>query len=88
MIPEKLGEGHPNVVDIISDGTVQAVINTVSDVGSTLRDGFHIRRAAAEGNIPCYTSLDTARVAVESLLMGSTGYSVERLEHYVNGIDE
>ena len=87
MIPDKLGEGHPNVVDIISDGTVQAVINTVSDVGSTLRDGFYIRRAAAESNIPCYTSLDTARVAVESLLMGSTGYSVERIDRYVGGAD-
>ena len=87
MIPDKLGEGHPNVVDIISDGTVQAVINTVSDVGPTLRDGFYIRRAAAESNIPCYTSLDTARVAVESLLMGSTGYSVERIDRYVGGAD-
>ncbi len=87
MIPEKLGEGHPNVVDIINDGTVQAVINTVSDVGTTLRDGFYIRRAAAESNIPCYTSLDTARVAVESLLMGSTGYSVERIERYVGQDD-
>ena len=87
MIPDKLGEGHPNVVDIISDGTVQAVINTVSDVGTTLRDGFYIRRAAAESNIPCYTSLDTARVAVESLLMGSTGYSVERMDRYVGGAD-
>ena len=87
MIPDKLGEGHPNVVDIISDGTVQAVINTVSDVGTTLRDGFYIRRAAAENNIPCYTSLDTARVAVESLLMGSTGYSVERMDRYVGCSD-
>ncbi len=87
MIPDKLGKGHPNVVDVISDGTVQAVINTVSDVGTTLRDGFYIRRAAAENNIPCYTSLDTARVAVESLLMGSTGYSVERIDRYVGGAD-
>ena len=83
MVPDKLGRGHPNVVDVISDGTVRAVINTVSDVGATLRDGFYIRRAAAEGNIPCYTSLDTARVAVESLLMGSKGYSVERIDKYV-----
>ena len=43
MTPEKLGAGHPNVVDVISDGTVQAVINTVSDVGTTMRDGFYIR---------------------------------------------
>ncbi len=85
MITKKLSEGHPNVVDVINDGTVQAVINTVSDVASTLRDGFFIRRAAAERHIPCYTSLDTARVAVESLLMGSTSYSVERIDRYLDG---
>jgi len=62
------------------------VINTVSDVASTLRDGFFIRRAAAERRIPCYTSLDTARVAVESLLMGSTSYSVERIDRYLDGL--
>ena len=84
MITKKLGEGHPNVVDVINDGTVQAVVNTVSDVATTLRDGFFIRRAAAESNIPCYTSLDTARVAVESLLMGSTGYNVERIDRYLD----
>ena len=63
---------------------MQAVVNTVSDVATTLRDGFFIRRAAAESNIPCYTSLDTARVAVESLLMGSTGYNVERIDRYLD----
>ncbi len=86
MIPKKLGEGRPNVVDVINDGTVQAVINTVSDAAATLRDGFFIRRAAAENHVPCYTSLDTARVAVESLLMGSTGYSVERMDTYLDGL--
>ena len=85
MIANKLNKGHPNVVDVIADGMVQAVVNTVSDVASTLRDGFEIRRAAADKRIPCYTSLDTARVAVESLLTGSTGYSVERIDTYLAG---
>ncbi|MBM3924959.1 MAG: carbamoyl-phosphate synthase large subunit [SAR202 cluster bacterium] len=83
MITKKLQEGHPNVVDVINDGTVQAVINTVSDVATTLRDGFYIRRAAAERRIPCYTSLDTARVAAESLLSEDAGYSVESMDKYL-----
>jgi carbamoyl-phosphate synthase large subunit len=85
MITKKLGEGHPHVVDVINDGTVQTVINTVSDVASTLRDGFLIRRTAAERRIPCYTSLDTARVSVESLLTGATSYSVEPMDRYLDG---
>ncbi|MQF69328.1 carbamoyl-phosphate synthase large subunit [SAR202 cluster bacterium AD-804-J14_MRT_500m] len=84
MITKKLGEGRPNVVDVINDGTVTTVINTVSDVASTLRDGFHIRRAAAEIRTPCYTSLDTARVAVENILIGTLTYSIERLDKYLN----
>jgi carbamoyl-phosphate synthase large subunit len=85
MITKKLHEGHPNVIDVIDDGSVEAVINTVSEVTSVLRDGFDIRRAAVEHRIPCFTSLDTARAAVESLLMSRGNYSVRRTDEYLNG---
>jgi len=75
MISKKLSEGHPNVLDIINDGTVNGVINTVTGDRIPLRDGFQIRRAAAEKRIPCFTSLDTARAAVEAILDGSQLYS-------------
>ncbi|MBI2867921.1 MAG: ATP-grasp domain-containing protein, partial [Chloroflexi bacterium] len=68
MITKKLGEGHPNVVDVIRNGTVDAAINTISGGGTgPIADGFAIRRAAAERRIPCFTSLDTARVAADAL---------------------
>jgi carbamoyl-phosphate synthase large subunit len=85
MTTKKLGEGHPNVVDVINDGSVGAVINTVSEVTSVLRDGFYIRRAAVERRIPCFTSLDTARAAVESLLTARGNYNVMRTDEYLNG---
>ena len=80
-IAKKLGEGHPNVMDVIEDGAVKAVINTVSESASTLRDGFEIRRAAVERRISCFTSLDTARAAVESLGRGSS-YNVLPVNEY------
>ncbi len=83
LITKKLSEGHPNVVDVINEGLVGGVINTVTGVAATLRDGFYIRRAAVEKRIPCFTSLDTARAAVESLLMDDTSYSVKRIEEYL-----
>jgi carbamoyl-phosphate synthase large subunit len=86
MTTKKLGEGYPNVIDVVGDGSVGAVINTLSGDTSTLRDGFFIRRAAVERQIPCFTSLDTARAAVESLLMAGTRYSVQCIEEYLNGI--
>ena len=82
MISKKLSEGHPNVIDIISDGTVSSVVNTITGGRIPLRDGFQIRRAAAEKRIPCFTSLDTALAAVEVLVNGSQIYSAQPLPDY------
>ncbi len=82
LITKKLSEGHPNVVDVIKDGTVDSVVNTITGGRTPLRDGFYIRRAAAERRIPCFTSLDTFRVAVEALVNGSQLYNVQPLWEY------
>ena len=82
IITKKLSEGHPNVIDIINHGTVNGVVNTVTGGRISLQDGFEIRRAAVEKRIPCFTSLDTARVAVEALVNGSQSYSAQPLPDY------
>jgi carbamoyl-phosphate synthase large subunit len=84
-VPKRLNEGHPNVLDIIADGTVDAVVNTVTGDREVLQDGFQIRRAAVDRRIPCFTSLDTARAAVESLVTGADSYSVKPLGSYRAG---
>ena len=81
-INKRLGEGHPNVIDIIKDGTVIGVVNTITGGRIPLRDGFEIRRAATEKRIPCFTSLDTARATVEALANGSQIYSAQPLPDY------
>ncbi|MCH7594482.1 MAG: carbamoyl-phosphate synthase large subunit [Chloroflexi bacterium] len=83
-IEKRLSEGHPNVVDIIEDGSVGAVVNTVTGDRSILQDGFHIRRAAVERRVPIFTSIDTARAAVESLSRGDQAYNVMRLDEYLD----
>ena len=93
---DKLRQGHPNVVDVIRDGAVHLVVNTVSpasgDDGTTvpLRDGFEIRRASVERRIPCLTSLDTARSLVEALerTRGRAGWTVAAISDYVAGLVE
>ena len=82
-VPKRLTEGHPNVLDVITEGTVDAVVNTVTGDREVMQDGFHIRRAAVEQRIPCFTSLDTARAAVEGLTNGSEAYSVKPLRAYL-----
>ena len=84
-VSKMLSEGSPTVVDLVNDGTVSAVINTLSGETAVMQDGFHIRRAAVERQTPCFTSLDTARAAVESLLMDEGGYSVKCTREYRNG---
>jgi carbamoyl-phosphate synthase large subunit len=67
MVTKRLGRGHPTVVDAIQSGEVDAVVNTLTGDRGPQRDGFEIRRAAAERRVPCFTSLDTLRVAAEAL---------------------
>jgi carbamoyl-phosphate synthase large subunit len=86
MITKKLSEGHPNVVDVIGDGTVQGVVNTITGGRIPLKDGFNIRRSAAERRIPCFTSLDTIRAVVEVLSEGTHIYSAQPLPSYRNQI--
>ena len=85
-VPKRLAESHPNVVDVIQDGTVDFVLNTAEGGRTTLRDGFHIRRAATEKRLPCFTSIDTARHAVAALVAQSGpdggGYTVAPLSEY------
>jgi carbamoyl-phosphate synthase large subunit len=78
----KRKEGNPNVVDLIAHGTVDAVVNTEAGERQSMEDSFTIRRAAVDRKIPCFTSLDTARAAVESLSNGAVTYSVRPLHAY------
>jgi carbamoyl-phosphate synthase large subunit len=85
QVPKRIEEGHPNVVDVIQDGLVDAVINTPEGrVTETLRDGFDIRRAAAEKRIPCLTTIDTAAAAISSLVRDDPHFTVQPLRDYLS----
>jgi len=83
MVTKKLSEGHPNVLDVIHDNSVSGVINTITGGRIPLRDGLAIRRAAAEKRIPCFTSLDTARVAIGAIADSSQIFNVQPLREYL-----
>ncbi len=82
MTSKKLDEGHPNIIDMINDGTIVGVVNTTSGGQAPFRDGFYIRRAAAEKRIPCFTSLDTIRAAAAALSRGAQDLTVQPLPDY------
>ncbi|GLI51476.1 carbamoyl-phosphate synthase (glutamine-hydrolyzing) [Tepidanaerobacter syntrophicus] len=59
-VVNKVEEGSPNIIDLIRENKIDMIINTLTRGKAPQRDGFKIRRAAAEDGIPCLTSLDTA----------------------------
>ena len=64
----KLSEGSTEIYDELRKGHVTYVINTI-DVNqhSTRRDGYDIRRAAAENNVTLFTALETVSVLLDVL---------------------
>ncbi|WAM30601.1 carbamoyl-phosphate synthase large subunit [Caldicellulosiruptor naganoensis] len=61
----KVSEGSPNIIDLIRSGRINIVINTPTKGRQPQRDGFLIRRFAVENKVPIFTSVDTAKAAVE-----------------------
>jgi carbamoyl-phosphate synthase large subunit len=83
MVTKKLSEGHPNVVDVLRDGSVNAVVNTITGGRLALKDGFAIRRTAVERRVPCYTSLDTLKVVLDAVSALKHPYNVESMATYL-----
>jgi len=62
----KLGEGSPNVVDLIRERRCDLVINTPTGSGARA-DGQAIRTAAVRHGIPCVTTMTGASAAVRAI---------------------
>ena len=63
----KVTEGRPHVVDMIKNGDVQFVINTVEEKRSAITDSRSIRTTALASRVTTYTTIAGARAAVEGI---------------------
>jgi carbamoyl-phosphate synthase large subunit len=62
----KVGEGRPNIVDLIKSKKIDLIINT--PLGRQSRyDEKAIRRAATQGGVPCITTLSGAAAAANAI---------------------
>ena len=78
----KLGEGRPNILDLIKNGSINLVINTPSGKESA-QDQITIRRSAIQYSIPYITTVPGAAAAVrgiESLKKGEI--TVKTIQEY------
>ena len=62
----KVKEGGPHIVDAIKRNQIDLVINTTKTQGS-IRDSYSIRRTALTYNIPYYTTIRGAKIAVDTI---------------------
>jgi carbamoyl-phosphate synthase large subunit len=62
-VVNKVAEGRPHIVDMIKNGEVSFIINTVDSKPSVMRDSYSIRHAALQGRVTYYTTLAGARAA-------------------------
>ena len=65
----KIGEGEPNIMDLINSGKLSYIISTSKKGRQPQRHSVQLRRKAVERSIPCLTALDTANVLADSLKM-------------------
>jgi carbamoyl-phosphate synthase large subunit len=69
---EKIGDGSPNVLELIERGEVQLVINTPVGTGART-DGWEIRSAAVAAGIPCATTMTGAMAAARAIAAARRG---------------
>ncbi|MFZ5523939.1 MAG: carbamoyl-phosphate synthase large subunit [Pseudomonadota bacterium] len=67
-VVNKVAEGRPHILDMIKNGEVNLIINTVESKPSVMRDSYSIRHAALQGRITYYTTLAGARAACLGML--------------------
>jgi carbamoyl-phosphate synthase large subunit len=81
----KVLEGRPHIVDLMKDGKVQLVFNTV-DGASALTDSFTLRRTALMYKIAYYTTVPGAKASVEGIAAVIGGaLDVAPLQSYFKG---
>jgi carbamoyl-phosphate synthase large subunit len=80
-VVNKVAEGRPHIVDMIKNGEVSLVVNTVEEKRSAVSDSRSIRTSTVQRRVTYYTTVAGARAACEG--MRQTGslvpYSLQEL---------
>ena len=79
----KIGEGRPNVIDVITNREVELIVNTPSGRRDARADDASIRKAAIKGRIPYLTTPAAALAAARGIRTARDGEgSVRSLQEY------
>ncbi|HKB82863.1 MAG TPA: carbamoyl-phosphate synthase large subunit [Burkholderiales bacterium] len=77
----KVAEGRPHIVDMIKNGEIALIVNTVEDRRSAIHDSYSIRRSALQARVTYFTTVAGARAACTGMqhMQELTAYSVQDL---------
>ena len=83
-IVNKVAEGRPHIVDMLKNGEVSLVINSVEERRNAITDSRAIRTQALAARVTYYTTIAGARAAVEGMQylregLGIKVYSLQEL---------
>jgi carbamoyl-phosphate synthase large subunit len=83
----KVQEGRPNVIDMMKNGEISLVINSVEEKRSAIADSRAIRTTALAQRITYYTTIAGAQAAIEGMrhVQGLEVYSVQALHRTLEG---
>ncbi|MGL6071726.1 carbamoyl-phosphate synthase large subunit, partial [Craterilacuibacter sp.] len=80
QVVNKVAEGRPHIVDMIKNGEIALVINTVDEKRQAIQDSHSIRRSALQARIPQSTTLAGAQALCVGLQLDEFGiYSLQEL---------
>ncbi|HLU79629.1 MAG TPA: carbamoyl-phosphate synthase large subunit [Burkholderiaceae bacterium] len=84
QVVNKVTEGRPHIVDMVKNGEIDLVINTVEERRNAIADSRTIRTQALAARVTYFTTIAGARAAVEGLQYIRNGaglqvYSVQAL---------
>jgi carbamoyl-phosphate synthase large subunit len=88
-IVNKVAEGRPNIVDMVKNGEISLVVNTVEERRNAIVDSRAIRTSALASRVTYFTTMAGARAAVEGMQYmreknGFQVYSVQELHAGLN----
>ncbi len=80
-VVNKVGEGRPHILDMIKNGEVSLIVNTVDEKRSAVQDSWSIRNGALQGRVTYYTTIAGARAACTGMrhIHGLVPYSLQAL---------
>ena len=79
---KKVGEGSPDIVDFIREGSVDLVINVPEGRGSR-GSGYSIRTAATTSGVPCITTIELASIVIMGIkALKRSGFRVKSIQEF------